>query len=73
MTLYAFSTENWKRPKSEIKFFFNLLETFFIKKLDELHRNNIKLKVIGRKIFSQKLNKLLNYAEKKTKKIKNSN
>ena len=46
---------------------FNLLETYLIEKLDKLHQNNIKLKVIGRKIFSQKLNKLLNYAESKTK------
>ena len=44
-----------------------MLETYLIEKLDELNRNNIKLKVIGRKIFSQKLNKLLNYAESKTK------
>ena len=67
LTLYAFSTENWKRPSSEKKFLFKLLETYLIEKLDELNRNNIKLKVIGRKIFSQKLNKLLNYAESKTK------
>ena len=67
LTLYAFSTENWKRPSSEKNFLFNLLETYLIEKLDELNRNNIKLKVIGRKIFSQKLNKLLNYAESKTK------
>ena len=36
LTLYTFSTENWKRPKKEIKFLFNLLENFLIKKLKNL-------------------------------------
>tara|TARA_B100001250_G_C19790958_1_gene786457 strand:+ start:45 stop:719 length:675 start_codon:yes stop_codon:yes gene_type:complete len=67
LTLYAFSTENWKRPTSEKNFLFNLLEVYLREKLNELHKNNIKLKIIGRKIFSQKLNKMLNYAENKTK------
>ena len=66
LTLYAFSTENWKRPKKEINFLFNLLEDFLTKKLDEFHKNKIKLKIIGKKNFSQKLNILLKYAEKKT-------
>jgi len=68
LTLYAFSTENWKRPKKEINFLFNLLETFLINRIEELHKQNIKLKIIGVKRFSSKLNKLLNNSEKKTSK-----
>ena len=66
LTLYAFSTENWRRPKEEIKFLFDLLENFLINKINDLHRQNIKLKIIGNKKFSKNLNKLLNIAEKKT-------
>ena len=66
LTLYAFSTENWKRPKKEINYLFNLLENFLINKVDDLHKKNIKLKVIGIKKFSSNLNKLLNVSEKKT-------
>jgi len=66
LTLYAFSTENWKRPKKEINFLFNLLENFLISRIDELHKQNIKLKIIGVKNFSSKLNNLLNKSEKKT-------
>ena len=66
LTLYAFSTENWKRPKKEINFLFNLLQNFLINRLDELHKKNIKLKIIGVKNFSPKLNKLLIKSEKKT-------
>ena len=68
LTLYAFSTENWKRPKAEITYLFSLLETFLIRRIDELHKQNIKLKIIGVKNFSIKLNKLLSLAEKKTSK-----
>ena len=70
LTLYAFSTENWKRPKKEIDFLFNLLENFLINRLSELHKQDIKLKIIGVKNFSIKLNKLLNLSEKKTSKNK---
>jgi len=70
LTLYAFSTENWKRPKKEINYLFNLLETFLLSRIEELHKQNIKLKIIGIKKFSPKLNKLLNKSEKKT--FKNS-
>ena len=66
LTLYAFSTENWKRPKKEINFLFNLLENFLTERIDDLHKQNIKLKIIGEKIFSSKLNKLLRLSEKKT-------
>ena len=66
LTLYAFSTENWKRPKKEIDYLFRLLENFLTKKLNELHKNKIKLKIIGTKNFSPKLNRLLKFAEKKT-------
>ncbi len=66
LTLYAFSTENWKRPKKEINYLFNLLEDFLIKKIEYLNRHNIKLKIIGVKNFSKKLNNLLKLAEKKT-------
>ena len=66
LTLYAFSTENWKRPKQEINYLFTLLETFLINRLKELHKQNIKLKVLGVKNFSKKLNVLLKSAEKKT-------
>ena len=68
LTLFAFSTENWKRPKKEINYLFNLLENFLINKIDDFHKQNIKLKIIGTKNFSKKLNLLLNLAEKKTSK-----
>ena len=68
LTLYAFSTENWKRPKKEVNFLFNLLENFLLNRMDELDKQNIKLKIIGSKNFSLKLNKLLIKSEKKTSK-----
>jgi undecaprenyl diphosphate synthase len=71
LTLYTFSTENWKRPKKEISFLFNLLNNFLTKKIDELIKNKIKLKVIGnKKKFNSKLQDLLNISEKKTSKNK---
>ncbi len=71
LTLYVFSTENWKRPKNEIKFLFNLLEEFLQKKINQINKQDIKLKVIGNKnIFSKKLIKILTYSENITKKNK---
>ena len=70
LTLYAFSTENWKRPKKEINFLFNLLENFLREKIEDLNKQKIKLKIIGKKSFSTKLNSLLNLSEKKTSKNK---
>jgi undecaprenyl diphosphate synthase len=66
LTLYAFSTENWKRPKKEINYLFDLLEKFLAKKLNKLNNQNIKLNILGTKNFSKKLNILLKTAEKKT-------
>ena len=68
LTLYAFSTENWKRPQKEISFLFNLLQNFLKKKTDKLNKNSIKLKIIGDKSnFSNKLKKALINTEKITK------
>ena len=68
LTLYAFSTENWKRPQKEISFLFNLLQNFLKKKTNKLNKNGIKLKIIGDKSnFSNKLKKALLNSEKITK------
>ena len=66
LTLYVFSTDNWKRPKKEIKYLFNLLENFLLNRIEDLHKQNIKLNIIGIKSFSKKLNLLLDSSEKKT-------
>tara|TARA_B100001093_G_scaffold22_1_gene22 strand:+ start:137 stop:811 length:675 start_codon:yes stop_codon:yes gene_type:complete len=68
LTLFAFSTENWQRPRKEINYLFRLLENFLTNKIEELHKQNIKLKILGFKKFSPKLNNLLNDSEKKTSK-----
>ena len=66
LTLYAFSTENWRRPKREINYLFKLLENFLTDKIEDLNKQDIRLKIIGKKSFSPKLNKLLDISEKKT-------
>ncbi len=70
LTLYAFSTENWKRPKNEINYLFSLLNNFLSNKIKELNEEKIKFCVIGKKRFNKKLNRLLNYSEKLTSKNK---
>jgi len=47
LTLYAFSTENWKRPKEEVNALFGLLEDYLVKEVSRLNKNNIRLSVIG--------------------------
>ncbi|NLO96627.1 MAG: isoprenyl transferase [Peptococcaceae bacterium] len=47
LTVYAFSTENWKRPRSEIGILMSLLKEYVVKELDELHANNVKIQVLG--------------------------
>ena len=66
LTLYAFSTENWKRPLKERNYLFRLLEIYLIEKLVRLNNEKIKIKILGEKKFYNKLNKLLDFAEKKT-------
>lgn len=47
LTLYAFSTENWERPSAEVEGIMELLVTTIRKEIDALHKNNIRLQVIG--------------------------
>ena len=68
ITLFTFSTENWKRPQKEIRYLFKLLENFLLNKIENLNKKNIKLKIIGYKNFSTELNKILRNSEKLTEK-----
>ena len=69
LTLYTFSTENWKRPIKEINLLFNLLETYLDKRLDDLFKKNIRIKIFGNiKKFPLNLKKKLKNVEKITKK-----
>ena len=47
LTLFIFSTENWKRPIKEVNYLFNLLESYIDKEIDNILKKNIKIKVIG--------------------------
>ena len=66
LTLYAFSTENWKRPKNEINYLFTLLDNFLSNKIKQLNKEKIRFFVLGKKKFNKKLNDLLDYSEKLT-------
>ena len=71
LTLYAFSTENWKRPKLEIKFLLSLLEFFLNEKIEDFYKSGIKLKIIGDlKKFPKKIQVKLKSAQKNTNKNK---
>jgi undecaprenyl diphosphate synthase len=68
LTLYAFSTENWNRPKLEVDFLMKLLEKYFKSELPVYLENNVRFKAIGdRSKFSQKLQNVINDTEQKTK------
>ena len=68
LTLFAFSTENWRRPQEEINFLLKLLENFLKNKLEDLVKQNIKLKIIGnRSKFPNNIKKIISYSEEKTK------
>jgi len=71
LTLFTFSSENWKRPKKEINFLFKLLENYFKKNLLKVIRSGIKVKIIGNKSkLASNLRKIIKLAENKTKKNK---
>ena len=68
LTLYAFSTENWNRPKLEVEFLMKLLERYFKKELPIYLANNVKFKAIGDLTkFSHKLQNIIKDTEEKTK------
>tara|TARA_E500000178_G_C16843580_1_gene671746 strand:- start:20 stop:733 length:714 start_codon:yes stop_codon:yes gene_type:complete len=67
LTVFAFSTENWRRPESEVSALFLLAERFLTSEIADLNKNNVKLSIIGSKdIINQRLVKLFNYSEKLT-------
>jgi len=68
LTLYAFSTENWNRPKLEVEFLMKLLERYFKSELPIYLNNNVKFKAIGNiSKFSKKLQQVIKDTEEKTK------
>lgn len=71
LTLYAFSSENWKRPKAEVSLLFELLSLSIGEQLDDLHKNNVRLQVIGEldalpKRLAKKIDKALNLTSDNT-------
>jgi len=67
LTLFAFSTENWKRPTKEIEYLFYLLEAFLKNKISLIIRKKIKLKFIGKRNMSKKIINLIKNSENLTK------
>ena len=71
ITLYVFSTENWKRPKSEINFLFQLIINYFKEELNRVISNGIKVNIIGKlNRLPKKIKTALKDVSKKTKKNK---
>jgi undecaprenyl diphosphate synthase len=67
LTLYAFSTENWSRPRQEVATLMRLFEQTLQAEVDELHRNGVRIKVIGRRQqLSTRLQRLVEEAERRT-------
>ncbi len=68
VTFYAFSTENWKRPKLEVEFLMKLLDNYLQKELKTYQENGVRFKAIGNfDVFSQALQKRIQETEKATK------
>ena len=71
LTFYTFSTENWKRPKKEVAFLFNLIEDYFNKEIKNLSKNGIKINILGNlNPLPKKIKKCLIKSMKLTKKCK---
>jgi len=71
LTFYTFSTENWKRPKTEINFLFNLIDSYFVKEIDNLIKNNIRINIIGDiKKFPKKIKRRLQESISRTRKCR---
>ena len=71
LTFYTFSTENWKRPKKEISFLFNLIESYFNKEIHNLKNNGIKIDILGNlKSLPNKVKNCLNRSMEITKDCK---
>jgi undecaprenyl diphosphate synthase len=69
ITFYVFSSENWKRPKTEINYLFNLIKIYFKKEINNIIKNNIKINIFGRlNNLPVEIKKTLISAIKKTKK-----
>ena len=71
LTFYTFSTENWRRPKKEINFLFKLIDQYFVKEINNLVKNNIKINIIGNiKILPKKIMLRLTESIRRTNKCK---
>ena len=69
ISFYVFSTENWKRPKVEINYLFNLIGIYFNKEINNIIKNNIKIIITGEfKKLPPKISKILKVVINKTKK-----
>ena len=69
ISFYVFSSENWKRPKSEINYLFNLISIYFKKEVNNIIKNKIRINILGRlKNLPLKIKKILQDSVKKTKK-----
>ena len=64
LTVFAFSSENWSRPRHEVQFLLDLIATVLQREVDRLHKENIRIRIIGdRARFSPRLQTLINEAE----------
>ena len=67
LTLFAFSSENWKRPKGEVETLMDLLRFYLKSEIEELERNDVRLRVIGgRDGLDQDIQNLILFAEQRT-------
>tara|TARA_X000000368_G_C23009878_1_gene702984 strand:+ start:896 stop:1573 length:678 start_codon:yes stop_codon:yes gene_type:complete len=74
LTLFSFSTENWKRPRGEIKFLLNLIREYFNKHLDKIIKQGVKIRIIGQiNKFPKDVKTILNKVQNKTKQNKKIN